>query len=400
MSPSAVVWMESFPLNPNGKLDRSALPRTIAPQKAPHTRSRAPQDDTERALAQIWQDVLNVPTLGIDDNFYDLGGTSLQAFMIFARIAITLGYDLPPPTMMKAPTIARQAHALRAFVSSAGRSSILVPFRERGHGSPLFVVHGGGGDIMYAKEIAHDLRSDRPVYGLQPPPLDGKHHIPRTVKAIAAGYLAEILKMQPQGPYYLAGYSFGGWVALELAQQLACKGEDVAFLGIIDTLGDMAEETSSSRIRRHVQEFKRKAILPYLSNRVKKTLMHRLELLSEAVRHLPNDIRTWFGRSVPYPERTAYYLHIYMPAASRYAVPSYPGHIAVFCSAGRVEEQQARWSSIAREGVTVHENSGDHWNLVWPPHSTKLAEAIDQYLGAKPLRPNAGHKFISRPVAS
>jgi thioesterase domain-containing protein len=89
-----------------------------------------------------------------------------------------------------------------------------------------------------------------------------------------------------------------------------------------------------------------------------------------------------------------------MPEVSRYTVPSYPGHIIVFCSAGRVEEQQARWSSIARSDLTVHENPGDHWNLVWPPHSTKLAGAIDQYLGTKPLRPNAGHKFISRPVAS
>jgi thioesterase domain-containing protein len=72
----------------------------------------------------------------------------------------------------------------------------------------------------------------------------------------------------------------------------------------------------------------------------------------------------------------------------------------VFCSAGRVEEQQARWSTIARGGLTVHENPGDHWNLVWPPHSTKLAEAIDQYLGPTPSRPNADHKSISRPAAS
>ena len=89
-----------------------------------------------------------------------------------------------------------------------------------------------------------------------------------------------------------------------------------------------------------------------------------------------------------------------MPAASRYPVEPYLGHIVVLCSAGRVEEQQARWSRIARGGVTVHENPGDHWNLVWPPHSTKLAEAIDQYLGAKPSRPKGDHKLISLPVAS
>jgi thioesterase domain-containing protein len=98
------------------------------------------------------------------------------------------------------------------------------PFAAYGRKAPLFIVHGAFGDIVFVREIVRDLKSDRPVYGLQPPPLDGAHKVPRTMEAIAADYLAEIRKVQPKGPYFLAGYSFGGTAVLEMARQLAQSG--------------------------------------------------------------------------------------------------------------------------------------------------------------------------------
>ena len=222
MVPSHIVVLDSFPIASSGKIDRNALP----PPYQKDTRLvafRAPSDDREHALLEIWQEVLKIPKIGIDDDFFELGGTSLQVLMLFAEIEARLGCSLSPTTILQAPTIARLAEFIRTTPGIAASQS-LVPLRASGTGLPLFLVSGRTLLAMFYRDLVSDLKSDRPVYGLQPPPLDGKHRIPRTIESMAADYLTEIRRVQPHGPYFLAGHSFGGRVSFEMAQQLVRDG--------------------------------------------------------------------------------------------------------------------------------------------------------------------------------
>src|SRR6185437_13747756 len=186
--------------------------------------------------AAIWEEVLELDNVGVQDNFYDLGGTSLQSFMIFARIAERLRVSLPPATILRAPTIVLQAQIVeQSSDDNQNEDSQIVQFRGGGSGEPVFFVHDGWGGIMFVRDLARLLKTDRAIYGLRPPPLDGKHIIPQNIEAVAADYLQAIRRKQAHGPYVLAGYSFGGFVAYEMARQLMAVGESVRFLGIIDT---------------------------------------------------------------------------------------------------------------------------------------------------------------------
>src|SRR4051812_14580076 len=225
--------MERFPMLPNGKLNRRALP---LPQPTSGSTSFAPPTtEIERKLAAIWKEVLQIERVGVRDNFYDLGGSSLQGFMIFARIAERLQISLPAATMLQAPTIFLQSQFLnQSSNDKRDDDDIIVRFRTGGSQQPLFFVHDGWGGIMFVRELARLLETDRTIYGIRPPALDGKYAIPRTIEAVAAEYLEAIRQKQPRGPYMLAGYSFGGFVAFEMARQLGAVGESVRDVGIID----------------------------------------------------------------------------------------------------------------------------------------------------------------------
>ena len=381
MVPSEIVVLDALPVRPSGKLDRNALPAPRCDARA-NNQHRIASDSYERALVDIWREVLGRPEIAIDDDFYELGGTSLQAFLIFAKIAARLSRDLPPTTMMNAPTVAKQAEILR---HSANVDSLtLVQFRATGALAPLFVVHARFGDIMFVKEIVRDLKSNRPVYGFQPLPLDGAHRIPRSIEAIAAHYLADLRKVQPRGPYYLAGYSWGGHLALEMAQQLKREGESVAFLGLIDSTYkityDVPGETAFARFKRHFSALRRHATSDYISRRIKKTLIHRLELGRQALQNLPNSLRLWLHTPLPYVQRADFYGYLNSAATARYIVKPYSGPIHMYASRGRSKEQWERWSPMALGGLTVREIPAGHFEMVWPPHSTTLAAALDECL--------------------
>ena len=376
--PSDIVLMEKLPMTSRGKVDRSALPLS-APAKIQRQAYRPPADDYQRSLASIWQDILKIEQIGLDDDFYDLGGTSLQAFSIFARIAKELGGDLPPTVMVKAPTIARQADILRKGGRRVGQDAKLVAFREKGRHAPLFIVHAAFGDIMFVRDLARDLAGDRPVYGVQPAPLNGKNRLPRSVKTLATDYLAEIRRLQPKGPYYFAGYSFGGWVAFEMAQQARQQGETVAFLGIIDTRAAIVE-TPGNRVSRHLKQIRGQSFASYIGRRVHKTAAAVLKGVCERLHHLPSHLRLAFGLPLPYGARMAFYNFVFRRAGGQYVMRPYDGHIVLCGSADRARAHHTRWTPLAKGGLTIYEFATDHYGIVWPPHSTEVARHFDRHL--------------------
>jgi amino acid adenylation domain-containing protein len=370
MVPSRIVVLDSFPIATSGKIDHTALPAPVWEE----TRAmafRLPSNDREHQLLAIWQEVLNIPKIGVDDDFFELGGDSLQALTVFAEIEARLSCSLSPATIVQAPTIAHLAEFIRTAPGTA-ESQSLVPLRASGTNLPLFLVSGQGLLAMFFRHLVSDLKSDRPVFGLQPPPLDGKHHVARTVESMAADYVGEIRRVQPHGPYFIAGHSFGCRVSFEMAQQLVRAGERVSFLGLIDTVFRDPPVEGRPWVSEAV----------HLSRRVRAVdgfqdlLFRGLRFVSHALLDL------WIrrGRPIPYRHRAAYYQWLCMRASLKHVTKPYPGHITMFSSAGGSERQTAHWGSLARGGLTVLEVPAGHMEMLEPPHSKLLAEHFDACL--------------------
>ncbi|HEX2644714.1 MAG TPA: thioesterase domain-containing protein, partial [Thermoanaerobaculia bacterium] len=236
MVPTAWVALERLPVNPNGKVDRLALPLPGQENLGnAGMGSVPPRDELELRLARLWEEVLGTPTVGVTDDFFDLGGHSLLAVRLMARIEAELGRTLPLAALFQSGTVEGLAAVLRRGTEDAPESPLVT--LQAGDPSgiqrlPLFLVHPVGGQVISYLELARLLGRDQPVYGLQDvAPADA----PRSLAGLAAGYLQQVRAVQPEGPYWLAGWSFGGRVAFEMARQLEAAGQEVAFLGMIDT---------------------------------------------------------------------------------------------------------------------------------------------------------------------
>ena len=388
--PSHIVVLDSLPVASSGKIDRTALPPPQR-EKARTVAFRAPTNDRERELCAIWQEVLKIPKIGIDDDFFELGGTSLQVFTVFARIAARLECSLSPTTIVQAQTIARLAEFIRPITGTVGSQS-LVLLHASGMGPPLFLVKPGYYGVMHYRHLLKDLSRDRPVFGLQPLPLDGKHHVPRTIESMAADYVAEIRGVQPHGPYFLAGYSFGGRVSFEIAQQLVRAGERVSFLGMIDTtFRDQSVEGRSwvPEVVKLSHKVRRVHSLQNLLHRGLGFIWRKMRYLLWAIWIRLLDLWFRIGRSIPYEQRPVYYDWISTRANQSYVIKPYPGHITMFSSAGNSERQQALWGTVAGGGLTVLEVPAGHDHMASPPHSKLLAEYFNACLDANCARPSS-----------
>lgn len=224
MVPSRFMAMAALPLTPNRKIDRKALPAPEDQAPASGQEIAAPQDEIEKMLAQIWSQLLKVKNIGSKSDFFELGGHSLAAVQMLAEVRNATGKSLPLATLFEASTIEALAAILRREGWTPSWSS-LVPIRTAGSKKPLFLVHGAEGNVLLYRQLTDHLDPERPVYGLQSQGLNGDGKFLTTFQEMAALYLTEIKKVQPQGPYAIGGYCLGGVIAFEMAQQLAAAGE-------------------------------------------------------------------------------------------------------------------------------------------------------------------------------
>ncbi|MET9340066.1 amino acid adenylation domain-containing protein [Nonomuraea sp. NPDC003804] len=225
MLPAAYLPLRALPLNPNGKLDRRALP------EPPRARHRSPRTPRENTLLELFSDVLEAPGLGIDDNFFANGGHSILATRLISRIRGTLGVRLTIRDLFAAPTVAELIERLDGS-GGADAFDMLLPLRPAGDLPPLFCVHPVGGVSWCYSSLLPHLEPDRPVYGLQStgPGRAG------SVAEMAEQYLELVRKVQPEGPYHLLGWSFGGLVAHAMAERLESEREgQVALLALLDS---------------------------------------------------------------------------------------------------------------------------------------------------------------------
>jgi amino acid adenylation domain-containing protein len=231
--PSIFITLPRLPQTPGGKIDRQALPAwQTHPSNTTLFRS-PPRDHIEMNVARIWESVLGVTEVGVRDDFFDLGGDSLQSAQILFCVQERFGAALPPSTLFQYNTVEKLA-ALIASHAVFPSTNPLVPLRVAPAGRPLFFVHNGNGDVTTYVQLAR-LLSERPIYGLQAIGLDGKQWPLRSIRAMAGRYLSEILAADPTGPYLLASTCVGGLVAFEIACQLVKLGRPVGLLALMDT---------------------------------------------------------------------------------------------------------------------------------------------------------------------
>ncbi|MEU4105553.1 amino acid adenylation domain-containing protein [Streptomyces tanashiensis] len=229
--PSAVVVLDALPLTVNGKPDRAALPAPDRP--AAVEGGRQPRNAREEVLCALFAEILDVPRVGIDDNFFALGGHSLLGVRLVNRVRSVLGVERTVRDLFRLPTPAGLLGSPDGD-GTAAALGVLLPLSTRGSRRPLFCVHPGTGVGWAYAGLARHLGDDQPLYALQARALSEPGHRPRSVEAMADDYLEQIRQIQPWGPYRLLGWSYGGLVAHTMAVRLREAGERVELLALMD----------------------------------------------------------------------------------------------------------------------------------------------------------------------
>ncbi|NTF34616.1 non-ribosomal peptide synthetase [Rhizobium skierniewicense] len=231
MIPAIYVVMEDLPLNTNGKIDRNALP---APQARISHDHVEPSTATEMVLAKVWCDVLDLETISIHDDFFQLGGDSLAAASMISALSRKFDGDVAWSSFVDTPTIASFAKHLDGPRQQTASVVPVLPIRATGHHAPLFCIHPvmglGWAFTSLAKHIHHDV----PIFAFQAEGLNNEK-MPASIEEMAKLYLGRIRAIQPEGPYNIIGWSFGGLVAHEISRQLERSGDDVTFLALLDS---------------------------------------------------------------------------------------------------------------------------------------------------------------------
>ena len=382
MMPSAFVLLETLPLTPTGKLDRRALPKPDQSRPVLDKAFVAPQDPMELQLTKIWEKILGIRPIGVKDNFFDLGGDSLRAVQLITQIEKVFGKPIPPALLFRSPTIAQLASILREEKWPASWSS-LVPVQTGGSKLPFFWIHGDDSNAI----LPHYLGPDQPLYGLEHQSQDGKPARYTQVETIAAHYLEEIRGVQPHGPYFLGGYSFGGIVAFEAAQQLTKQGEEVAFLFLLDSHFPGCDIPSSrnlffrDEVHRHFSniallEYEEK--LTYILVRVKEKIKYAFNKtgISKFLKRAVCRIYLLMGHPLPPYLRSFYILGVYNQASRNYTPKPYLGRALYIKAETRPSNYGFHWGRLMAGGLEIHEVPGNHLDIRVEPNVHFWAEKL------------------------
>jgi amino acid adenylation domain-containing protein len=372
MIPARFVFLEALPLNLNGKIDVRALPEPSRDASEPY---KPPSNPIEHDLIQIWTHAFGMEDIGIKDDFFELGGNSLLGARILVDINEKFGQNIPLALFSEYQTIERMAQFLQSKDGSR-KSHSLVPIQPLGKKPVLFMLPGHGGDVFYFREFAKYLGNDQPVYGLELV-LSGMAATPSMdLVETARRYFREIQEFQPCGPYYLLGHSFGGVLAFEIAHQMIASGENVGFLGLLDSYppGTYPKATFLDRIVIHydnLRDLTWKEKVSYLWERIKaieiKLMQFRLfRFTASRLNYIPKDVSS-----------------VNMIAIRGYTAHTYPGKVTLF----RVREHAwyihmeptDGWQQYA-QSLEIHVVPGNHTSLLREPHLAILADDVKNCL--------------------
>ena len=381
MSPGIFVALDSLPVTPNGKVDRRALPSIDESRPDLEEPYPAPRDQIEERLSMLWTNVLELKSIGVRDNFFALGGNSLLAARLFAQIANSFGKHLPLATLFLSPTIEQLANCLRDSDTSNTWSS-LVAIQPEGSRPPLFCVHAAGANVLIYRPLSRHLGNDQPVYALQAQGLDGRTQPLTRVEDMAALYIKEMRAVQPEGPYFLLGASFGGLVIYEMAQQLLAQNQQVALLAMLNT--NCPVYSFAKRIRCHVGHLMEKGPREYAQaiwGSVNRRLTGRVSETKNETTSAPDpEIQKVLAKDSGVDKSLVRTVLAIMAASEQY-VPAhgiYSGKIMFFLARDAkrdFEDNRLAWRKLAA-GFDVHVVPGAHTSMREEPHVAELAAKL------------------------
>ncbi|MFZ0548313.1 MAG: amino acid adenylation domain-containing protein [Candidatus Promineifilaceae bacterium] len=377
MVPAAVVFLDEIPLTPNGKIDTAALPdpeiKTAGPGYVP------PRNPIEQSLVEIWQGLLKLEKVGVHDDFFTIGGHSILAIQLFSRIEKTWGLMLNVGLLFRAQTIAELGRIIQENLNSKEENttpspavvSNLLRIQEGKPGFPRFYcVHGAGGHVFYMYGWKSHFENWS-LYGFFSPGVDGLSFGDVSIETLASNYIANLKQVQPEGPYFLGGYSGGGVLAYEIAQQLQAQGDRVDLLVMIDT------HHTSVRSQPFDWHTRISRVLNEPVSLVKSVLERSLYPLK--VRYLcARYVRR--GQRVPIEHREMLLTYFFVSAKWRYTPKPYDGQVLLIRSLDVIPmyshvDTTLGWGALI-EKLMLAEVPGDHFTVVEEPYSQFLAEAI------------------------
>jgi amino acid adenylation domain-containing protein len=392
--PSAFVTISALPLTANGKVDRRALP--VPESDRPDTAHAfvAARNDLELHLVKIWERVLGVNPIGVRDNFFELGGHSLMAVRLFNEIEKELGEKISLSTLFNVQTIEELSVLVAPKEESATTWQSLVQIKPGDTESPpLFCIHALWGNILFYRDFSQYLETNRPIYGLQSKGLDGEQKPYDSIPEMAASYIKEIQSVQPQGPYFLLGFSLGGLIAFEIALQLQAQGQEIQMLTLIDpTCPNLASSSSEHRafkldaslltkVIHHLQALGKLGLedqITYIREKVhwnltvgKVNFFHKIYLryIKKSINELrqidvvlANDL----SRKVYVPDNLYSGKIILLKAED----PGIDGD----------DDSDPRWELLATEGIDIELVPGSHLNMMKEPNIRTLCAKFNYFL--------------------
>lgn len=363
MLPAAFVVLDKMPLTRNGKVDRRALPPPEQSSAVLEKNFVAPRDEVERELARIWESVLVTRNVGIHDKFFESGGHSLLALRLLARIKQHFQQTILIDAMLQAETIEKLAELIRQPASEDAWSP-LVALQPRGSRPPFFCVHPATGSAFAYVELARHIGSGQPFYGLQSPV-----NQPLTeIEAMATLYLEGVRTVQPKGPYYLGGWSMGGRVAYEMAQQLRAQGDEIALLALFD-------------------------IVAYQPVAVEEPVLH--DLFRIVVEHVQGHGGE-AGADLD-PELYRRHFNVFKNnyrASEKYELQPYGGQITLFSAEetrASAPEAQLGWDALCAE-LEIHDFPGSHASMMLEPNIRLVAARLKSCLEASQASLSGAHQ--------
>jgi len=418
MVPTGFMALEALPVNINQKVDRKALPIPMPQDLLGAQTYVPPRNGAEETLVGIWEHVLGTSPIGVRDNFFDIGGDSLQSIELMVQIESAFDKVLPLSTLLTEPTIEQIAAVLTQEKPSDLHKSVVL-LKKGGSKPPIFFIHDGEGETLLYRNLALALHPDHPVYGIQPYSRDGFPILHTRLDEMAAYYTEQICSVQPEGPYFLGGLCIGGFLAFEIARKLRQRGHSVEMIALIDTADVKAvlrrNLRSTERIHRFSYALKKSRDLPFrkrmlfLANTIRKKVVNLMSYevtanLSVVKYQLKMRLlRYYLDRGWPLP---VFLEDIPVRVALKFAekeyVPEapYDGEVLLFLATEKSSvfdgteiddtpyahlyaDPLLGWGVRVTAGVQVHPVPGGHSSMLQESNVRVLAITMQDYIDGK-----------------
>ncbi|HEU5384262.1 MAG TPA: alpha/beta fold hydrolase, partial [Ktedonobacteraceae bacterium] len=390
MLPSAFVLLTAFPHTPSGKVDRKALPHPSETLLDKSCRDYIEARDTwERLLVKMWEEMLNTDGIGVTDNFFALGGHSLQAMQMIARIQQRFHATIPVADFLAGGTIEYLAQFLKGQIKAESWNP-LIRIQEGSLPYPIFAVHGISGMAINFANLSKALGRDYTLYALQAKGLVGEQEPYTQLEDMVADYTQAIRAAQPDGPYMLIGWCLGGVVAYEIAQQLRAQGQHVGLLAMLDvenTYQEGGPKPDDISAWLHLYD----SMAPFSSEQEERAFaLHLSKLDAEAQLHYVYQELAKTGQLYPYLKLAngIHGLRVRKSLVSislNYEPRPYEGRVVLFRSsevARTSQDPTLGWGELAPNGIEICDIPGGHYELIIPPNVTYVASHLRDYINA------------------